>query len=271
MKSKISGFDIRISFNFCWIDPGHESCLLMSMRLGWRSAVHLSDGYSIPTVCKPVIRSATSTKYLYCFAAVFPTAYALKDVSGDSMSNLLGVALARCNAAGLAHLLPDTLPNIVFGKYESLGRSAPWYRHHNTVVLKQICATLRVRTFCGLSLAWTDPMSFRGWVALVSVNQILTPNYKYFGTLSDGKSRLSVSPDQRYGTSTRHDLLYFTYLPCSLHARTTVLEQVRDVENLYLIMTGSNTFGTVLLCLIQPQGFASSQSWFRTLSTALRC
>jgi len=133
---------------------------------------------------------------------VFPIAYALQDVSGDSISDLLGVALAQCNAAGLAPLLPDTLPNIVFGKYESLGRSAPWYRYHNTTVLKQICAILRVRTFCGLSLPWTDPISFRGWVALVSVNQILTPNYKYFGTISDGKSHLSVSPDQRYGPST---------------------------------------------------------------------
>jgi len=108
-------------------------------------------------VCEPIIRSRISAKSLYCLTAVFPAVYALKGPSGDSISDLLGVALARCNAAGLAPLLSDTLPNIVFGKYESLGRFAPWYRHNNTIVLKQMCKTLRVRTFCGLPLPWTNP------------------------------------------------------------------------------------------------------------------
>jgi len=64
-------------------------------------------------------------------------------------------ALARCNAAGLTSSLPEMLPNIIFGKYKSLVRSAPLDRQPYTMVLKQICATLRVRTFCGLLLPWT--------------------------------------------------------------------------------------------------------------------
>jgi len=64
-------------------------------------------------------------------------------------------ALARCNAAGLTSSLPEILPNIIFGKYKSLVRSAPLDRQPYTMVLKQICATLRVRTLRGLLLPWT--------------------------------------------------------------------------------------------------------------------
>ena len=44
------------------------------------------------------------------------------------------------------------LPNVIFGEYESLVRSAPWNRHPTTAELKQICANLRVCTFRGLPL-----------------------------------------------------------------------------------------------------------------------
>jgi len=87
---------------------------------------------------------------------VFSTVFALKYPNQDLVSKLLRVTLARCKAAGFifrVHL--EVLPNIIFGKYESLGRSSPWDRHPTTAVLKQICATLRVRTFHGLALLWT--------------------------------------------------------------------------------------------------------------------
>jgi len=64
-------------------------------------------------------------------------------------------ALARCNAAGLTSSLPEMLPNIIFAKYKSLVRSTPLDRQPYTMVLEQICATLRVRTFRGLLLPWT--------------------------------------------------------------------------------------------------------------------
>ena len=64
-------------------------------------------------------------------------------------SKLLGVALAQCMSAGSTSLLPQALPDVIFGKYESLVSSALWDRHPTTVKLKQICAYLRVRTFIG--------------------------------------------------------------------------------------------------------------------------
>jgi len=62
------------------------------------------------------------------------------------------VALAQCKAAEITFFLPEILPNIIFDKYESFVRSAPWDRHPYAVDLKQICANLRVRTFPGLAL-----------------------------------------------------------------------------------------------------------------------
>jgi len=56
----------------------------------------------------------------------------------------------------MTSFLPEMLPNIIFGKYKSLVRSAPLDRHSYTMDLMQICATLRVRIFCGLSLPWTE-------------------------------------------------------------------------------------------------------------------
>jgi len=48
------------------------------------------------------------------------------------------------------------LPNIVFGQYKSLVRSAPWERHHATVILKEIGTILRVRILRGLASSWIE-------------------------------------------------------------------------------------------------------------------
>jgi len=85
---------------------------------------------------------------------MFPTVFGLKYPSKDSLLEVLAVALARCESAGLTSLLSETLPNIIFGEYESLVRSAPWDRDPTTVKLKKFCATLRVRTFCGPASHW---------------------------------------------------------------------------------------------------------------------
>jgi len=86
------------------------------------------------------------THNLCLFAARF-IVFAFLPLPEGSVSKLAGSALAQCKAAGLISSLPEALPNIIFGKYESLVRSAPWDRHSNTVDFKQICAALRVRTF----------------------------------------------------------------------------------------------------------------------------
>jgi len=75
--------------------------------------------------------------------------------SYHSLPMLVKGALARCNAAGLTSSLPETLPDVIFGKYKSLIRSAPLDRQPYTMVLKQICAILRVRTFRSFLLPWT--------------------------------------------------------------------------------------------------------------------
>jgi len=98
---------------------------------------------------------------LNSFIAVFSTVFALEKPSENSVSELLGAALAQCNAAGLATFLPDMLPNIIFDKYESLVRSAPCDRHPITVILKQICATLHVRPTRDLSLPWIELISMQ--------------------------------------------------------------------------------------------------------------
>jgi len=91
-----------------------------------------------------VIPSAMSTES----CIMFPTVFGLKYPSKDSLLEVLVVALARCESAGLTLLLSEMLPNVIFGEYESLVRSAPWDRDPTTVKLKKFCATLRVRTFC---------------------------------------------------------------------------------------------------------------------------
>ena len=90
-----------------------------------------------------------------------PIVFALKYPSENSLSEVLAVAFARCESAGLTSLLSETLPNIISGEYESPVRSAPWYRHPTTVKLKQFYATLRVRTFCGPASHWTELMLFQ--------------------------------------------------------------------------------------------------------------
>ena len=87
---------------------------------------------------------------------MFPKIFALTFPRKDLDSEVLEIALARCEAAGLTSLVREILPNIIFGKYESLIRSAPWHRHPYTANLKEICAILRVRIFGGLQLPWTE-------------------------------------------------------------------------------------------------------------------
>jgi len=64
----------------------------------------------------------------------------------NTVSKLVEIALARCKDAEILPGLCKLLPNIVFGKYESFVRSAPWTRHRATEILRQICAIL---TVCG--------------------------------------------------------------------------------------------------------------------------
>lgn len=110
----------------------------------------MSGGYSIPRVreCFALDFLFYSTSLLLCCASskVFP----FLPSHEVSVSNLVGVALARCQAAGLSPSLPETLPDFIFRNYESLVVSVPWNQQSATVNLKQICATLTVRTSCGL-------------------------------------------------------------------------------------------------------------------------
>ena len=70
----------------------------------------------------------------------------------NSVSELVEIALAHCKDAVLLPEVYKLLPNIIFGKYESLVHSKPWTRHPATVVLKQICATLMVLTLHPVTL-----------------------------------------------------------------------------------------------------------------------
>jgi len=96
----------------------------------------------------PLLDSTESLLIHYMFSEVFPFLLSHK----NSVSKLLEVALAQCKSAGPTYPLPQTLPDIIFGKYEALVRSAPWDRQPTTMKLKQIYANLRVRVFCGLPL-----------------------------------------------------------------------------------------------------------------------
>lgn len=88
--------------------------------------------------------------------AVFPIIFVPEYPSENSVSELLGFALARCKAVGLASLLPEELPDVILRGYKAFVRSAPWDRHSTTVILKQICSTLRVRIFRGPALPPTE-------------------------------------------------------------------------------------------------------------------
>ena len=87
---------------------------------------------------------------------MFSTVFVVKWHGENAIPGLLRLALARCKATGLTTFLPGALPDIIFGKYESLGRSTPWDRHTTTAILKQICVTLGVRTFCGIVFLSTE-------------------------------------------------------------------------------------------------------------------
>ena len=95
-------------------------------------------------ICQLVFLFYSLPASLRClFSKVFAFLPSPKDLVLQSVA----VALAQCRAAGLTSSLPEMLPTIIFGKYESLVQSAPWDRHPYTVSLKQICATIRVRKF----------------------------------------------------------------------------------------------------------------------------
>jgi len=74
----------------------------------------------------------------------------------DSFSRLVEAALTERKSAALTSLLSQTLPNIIFGEFQSLVQSAPWDRHPITVKLKQIYANLRVSTFHDILLTQTE-------------------------------------------------------------------------------------------------------------------
>jgi len=79
------------------------------------------------------------------FSKVFADLYSSEN--RNSVINLVEIALVRCMDVELPPELYKLLPNIVFSKYESLVRSAPWTRYPATRVLKQIYATLTVLIF----------------------------------------------------------------------------------------------------------------------------
>jgi len=118
-------------------------------------------------VCKLIVHSAAQAQFLHHFTAVLPKVFALKDLSRNSVSKPLEAALAQCKSFGLSGLLSETLPNIIFGKYESLGRSTPWNRYRLTVILKEIYATLKVCPIHGLPLPRTKltPIQKNGFPA----------------------------------------------------------------------------------------------------------
>jgi len=77
------------------------------------------------------------------------------------------------------------LPNFIFGAYKSLVRFVPWDRDSATVNLKEICATLRVRTFCAPALHWTELIFVQeGWFLGFSESDINTKLQKFWDTFT---------------------------------------------------------------------------------------
>jgi len=113
-----------------------------------------SGGYSLPTVRECQFRLLILLNLLVC--CTFSEALAFLPSHKNSVLKLLRVALAECKSAGSTSFLPQTLPDVVFHTFELLARSSPLDRHPATVKLKQIYATLRVRTFLDLSSPLTE-------------------------------------------------------------------------------------------------------------------
>ena len=123
------------------------------------------------------------------------------------------IALARCKDAKISPELHKSLrmPNIVFGKYESFVRSAPWTRHPATDSLRQICAILTVRGFHPSHFPWTKLFPFRRVNLPVSMNLALTRDWKPFGAPLPGRlyqTPTLLTPDWAYSMSSWFDLVY---------------------------------------------------------------
>jgi len=73
--------------------------------------------------------------------------YSSKNLNTGTVSKLVEIALARCKDAEIMPELYKLPSNIVFGKYESFVRSAPWTRSPATEILRQICMGFIVRGF----------------------------------------------------------------------------------------------------------------------------
>ena len=68
-------------------------------------------------------------------------------------------ALQYCATAGLLGQFSEKLNGVdIIGQYELYVRAAPWKRYPATLVLKQICTTLTVRTFHPVGLPRIEPI-----------------------------------------------------------------------------------------------------------------
>jgi len=107
--------------------------------------------------------------YHSAFSAVFADLPA--PAYENPVSELLKITLARCEAAGLSQRLPHILPDIIYGRFRSLMKLAPWKRSPATMVLRQICAILTVSMihlliFGGIDLIGFQESGFPGFCDL---------------------------------------------------------------------------------------------------------
>jgi len=126
------------------------------------------------------------------FSNVFTDAYSSKNL--NTTSKRVEIALAQCRDAEISPELYKSLPNIVFGKYESFVVSAPWRQHPATVFLRQICMVFTVRGFHPSYFPWTESFTFRRVNLLVSVNPMLTRDWRCFGVPSPGRLYQTTMP-----------------------------------------------------------------------------
>ena len=153
------------------------------------------------------------------------------------MLKRVGVALTQCKAVGLTSSLSKMLPNVIFGKYMSLVQSAPWDRHPYTVNLKQICVTMRVRTFCGLPLPWTELIFIQesGYSGF-GESDVDTKLRIFWNTFTwvipDSRSSSVSSPILRIRYFRLNRALYSADPPslCSLYAKPALVQEVRGVQ-----------------------------------------
>ena len=136
------------------------------------------------------------------FSKVFIDVYSSKNL--NNVSKLVEIALARCKDAEISPELYKLMPNIVFGKYDSFVCSAPWTRHPAAEILRQICMTFTVRGFHPRHFSWTKSFTFRRVDLPVSMNAMLTRDWKPFGVSSPGRLYQTpglLTPDWQYSMS----------------------------------------------------------------------